>query len=1716
MAWTGTNLCAGSSNGHVYVYGGGTAWTDAGTAGSVQIECLAWLDGTLFAGSDDGHVYAFAGGTSWTDLGTNSSSQVNALTWNGSNLLAGCDNGHVYQYDGVSAWEDIGDIGGLNISDLAWTGVDLYASSREGVVSVYAGSSTWATTGIGDVGVTDVRSMCWNDTNIYAGDSTGEVWRYDGSETWADVGDTGSDWANTMLWNGSKLYAGLESGRVVQYDSGTTWSDTGGPGTDPIESLAWNGSNLFAGSNDTGTVSRNGALPAPTVVSITPDSGFTSGTVSITNLAGTGFESGATVKLTKVGETDIDGTSVSFVSATKLTCDFDLTGALTGNWDVVVTNPDSQAGTLTGGFMVSNAAPTVTAITPDTGSTGATVNVTDLAGTNFYGTPTVALKKGGETDIAATDVNVTSPTQITCTFDLTGAATGQWDVYVENPDAQWFTLTDGFTVNLPAPTVSSITPNSGISGSTVSITDLAGTNFYGAPTILLKKTGQTDINGSSVTVESAIKATCDFDLTGAVGGDWDVYYQNPDGQNATLADGFHVNYPAAPAVTSIAPNNGTNDGTVSITDLAGSGFRTGAGVKLTKTGHSDIVATNVIVVSDMQITCDLDLTGVRGGAWDVTVTNDDGQSGTLGSGFTVFYSSSPVVTSITPNSGPNTDPIGISDLAGTGFQPGASVVFSQAGQPDIIANPVTIFSSIRIICLADITGANIGKWSVTVINDDGQQSTLADAFTVQYPLPPIPTDITPAQGVNDGPVHITDLAGTGFRDGAVVNLKKSGQPDIAATDVVVTGGTTVACDFDLTGVATGDWDVVVRNLDDQEGVLSSGFLVEFPNAPSITDIVPSLGANNTTISTTIGGSGFYDGATVQLQKIGQSSITATNVVVAPDQQHIGCDFNLTGVAVGDWDVYVENTDHQSSTLPTGFQVRYANPPTVDSVTPPRAMNNLASVHLTVQGAHLRNGATVTLTKTGQPDIVATGVVIAPDGAQITCYVNLNGVAVGDWTLVVENDDGQTGQTTFHVNYSSAPAVTSIAPPQAPNTTACALSVTGTGFRTGATATLTKIGQTDIVATSVVVAPGGTQINCSVDLDGVAAGDWSLVVMNDDGQTGHRTFHVNYPAAPALTSIAPSRAKTGGVVHITDLAGSGFYPGAAVTLKKSGKPNIVATNVVLSLDGQHIACDVGLSGAAIGSWNVEVKNDDGQLATMANGFTIVYPNPPAVTAITPNSGSGSVSVTNLAGTGFHAGATVKLSMSGQTIRATSVTVVSATKITCLLDVSRAAPGNWDVVVTNNDGQTVTKTAAFKVVNSNTTWYLAEGTSDYGFDTYVTMENPNSSAVTAQVTYMTKTGPFVRSDITLPPASQTVINPRNDIGATDFSTKVVCKEGKTICADRRMVWTGPGSPSSEGHSSVGVTAPAKTWYLAEGSSKWGFECWLLIQNPGSTIATCKVTYMVEGVGPQTVSHDVPANSRASFSMAGDIGPADASIKVEANVPVISERSMYRNNRREGHCSVGTTTPATDFYLAEGTTDWGFTTYLLVQNPNATAITVNVTYMTPTGAVNQPAFSMTPNSRKTINVNDVVSKKDCSIRVNGSAPIIAERAMYWGAGTPLGEACHDSVGMSAPHMTFYLPDGETFNGTETWTLVQNPNAKPVSVEVSYLTPTGQGNKVVTATIPANSRQSFSMGDAMPSARASVMVTSKTAGLPIMVERSMYWNARGAGTDTIGGYSD
>ena len=520
---------------------------------------------------------------------------------------------------------------------------------------------------------------------------------------------------------------------------------------------------------------------------------------------------------------------------------------------------------------------------------------------------------------------------------------------------------------------------------------------------------------------------------------------------------------------------------------------------------------------------------------------------------------------------------------------------------------------------------------------------------------------------------------------------------------------------------------------------------------------------------------------------------------------------------------------------------------------------------------------------------------------------------------------------------------------------------------------------------------------------------------------------------------------------------------------------------------------------------------------------------ALTAIDPSSGAqGQTLDVDLTAINSDFTAASEVVFSGDGVNVNSTTRLSSNKLRANITIEPDTYlGPRNVWVKTGGDKTNKLVQGFTVTEApaSSTWYLAEGSNAWGFSTYITIENPNNSAVNAKLTYMDPNAPAAGKgviktrSVVLPPLSQTTVSSMSDIGPVDFSTEVESLQGKTIAVDRTMFWTGPGySPAQSGyHSSVGTSALANTWYLPEGSSAWGFETWTLLLNPNDTAANITLTYMTETAGVKVLSKKVPAHSRATYSMAADIGAADASIEVTSDVPVVAERSMYRNNRREGSCSIGATAPAADYYLAEGATGYGvgFTTYVLVQNPGNDTNKVTLTYQTGSGEVAGPSFTMQPNTRKTVKVNDTLpSNTDVSTQVHGSKPLIAERAVYWDNGT--GQAFHASIGLASPHMAFMLPDGQSSNGWETWTLVENPNPGAVRVRITYL-PQGGGKSIsFTDEIPKESRRSYSMGDKLPSGRASILVESLDGARPIMVERAMYVNDKGAGTDTIGGFSD
>ena len=267
--------------------------------------------------------------------------------------------------------------------------------------------------------------------------------------------------------------------------------------------------------------------PAPTVTSVTPNSGNRSATIASDVIVGTGFLASLTCNY-GVG---ITVNSCTRNSATQATANITITAGVT------VTNTDGQSGSLANGFTVTipAPAPTVGSVNPTSGAQGQSSLVV-IAGTAFQSGATSSFGAG----ITVNSTSFTNANQLVANIAIAGGATlGVRTVTVTNPDTQTGSLVGGFTVTavvLPPPTLTSVTPNGGAQGQTLSTT-LVGTNFVSG----VLCTFGTGITVNSCTFTSATALTAGVSIAGLASvGARTVTVANPDGQTASLSNGFTV------------------------------------------------------------------------------------------------------------------------------------------------------------------------------------------------------------------------------------------------------------------------------------------------------------------------------------------------------------------------------------------------------------------------------------------------------------------------------------------------------------------------------------------------------------------------------------------------------------------------------------------------------------------------------------------------------------------------------------------------------------------------------------------------------------------------------------------------------------------------------------------------------------------------------------------------------------------------------------------------------------------------------------------------------------------------------------------------------------------------------------------------------------------------------------------------------------------------
>jgi len=206
------------------------------------------------------------------------------------------------------------------------------------------------------------------------------------------------------------------------------------------------------------------------------------------------------------------------------------------------------------------------------------------------------------------------------------------------------------TTNTPAlkPLIKSINPDTGMAGTSVSITDLKGEAFQSGASVLLTRTDNQNISATSVNVLSSLQISCTFSLPmNTTAGSWDIVVINPDGQSARRTNDFLVRGNTNPTattttsstggigITSTDPSFSPTSGTYISITVQGSNFKDGITCKLTRSDKADILASTVMRDSESQMKCFFDIPRESNGAWSLFLTNSDGTTGTLTNGFTV-------------------------------------------------------------------------------------------------------------------------------------------------------------------------------------------------------------------------------------------------------------------------------------------------------------------------------------------------------------------------------------------------------------------------------------------------------------------------------------------------------------------------------------------------------------------------------------------------------------------------------------------------------------------------------------------------------------------------------------------------------------------------------------------------------------------------------------------------------------------------------------------------------------------------------------------------------------------------------------------------------------------------------------------------------------------------------------------------------------------------
>jgi subtilisin family serine protease len=836
--------------------------------------------------------------------------------------------------------------------------------------------------------------------------------------------------------------------------------------------------------------------------------------------------------------------------------------------------------------------PAISSVSPSSAAPGASLTVS-VTGSNFQSGASASFGA----DVMVNSTTFVSPTQLSVAITVgTAAALGARDVTVVNADSQVVIKTSAFTIVPPPPTITlaflgksrdkvgptptafapdgaldgtfRVTVQGGIWPRTVTKLDLRQTSNGGIwdtdPATSYWALGTTtSLDGALVNAGNGTVS-----LPVADGGAFFVFASDlsptpfSSGAGFTLtasfADGTSaattVTVPQMPSITAVSPNSGAPGASLTVT-VTGTNFQSGASASF----GAGIMVNSTTFVSSTQLSFAIAIdSAATMGARDVTVTTG-GQTATRVAGFTV---SPPAPTLGLAFLGKLRDKVGANPTtyAADGALDGTFRLTLQSGSGARTLTRIelrrnggggtwdtdaaTSFWALGVAAALDGALLNAGNGAVNVAITDGGSVhvfaaepnppafTSGSGFTVTanfadgtsatatVTLPPMPaiSSLTPSTG-SPGAAFAVAVAGSSFQPGASAAFGA----DVTVTSTTVTSSTQLSVSISIGASATmGPRDVTVTNPDGQVAIKQGGFAVS-PPAPTLAlaflgKLRDKVGANPTTYAA----DGALDGTFRLTVQAGGGARTLTRL-----------ELRRNGGG-GTWD-----TDAATSFWALG-------------------------VAATLDGALVNagNGAVSAAIADGGSVYVFAG---DPNPPAFT--------SGSGFTVTANFADGTSATAT--VTLPPVPTISSLTPSNGVQGASPAVTVTGTNFQSGATA---SFGPDVTVSSTTVIS--STQISVALSIATTAAtGPRDVTVTNPDGQAAIRAGGFTVMPPPPTLSLAfqgKLRDKVGanptafgpdgaldGTFRVTVEAGSGPRTVTKLELRRNGGAGIWDTDPATS-------------------------------------------------------------------------------------------------------------------------------------------------------------------------------------------------------------------------------------------------------------------------------------------------------------------------------------------------------------------------------------------------------------------------------------------------------------------------------------------------------------------------------------------------------------------------